>query len=243
MALLRDGSRAVHNALLSMLPEGELDAVRARLTRVQLVQGQILHEYGERIDQVFFPERGIVSLTAETDDNAGGIEVGMIGPEGAVGVTAVLDPAATAFNRSMVQVAGQGLRIPASDLRDITARSPVLRDVLGRNLQVILAQSSQTAACNGRHTLSERCARWLLTAHDRLDGDELPLTQEFLSILLAVRRPGVTVAMGTLQTAGLIQQRRGRVTVLNRAGLEQAACDCHSRVRAFTAKVLEQAET
>lgn len=241
MTINRDGSPAVRNVLLSALPEDELNRIRPRLTRVQLVHGQILHEFGERIEQAFFVEQGMISLVAGTDNSSSGVEVGVIGFEGAVGLAAVLDPTAIAFNRAMVQIPGHGLRISAADLRDAAANSPVLRNGLGRSLQLTMAQSSQTAACNSRHSLSERCARWLLMAHDRVEGDELPLTQEFLAIMLAVRRPGVTVAVGALQTAGLIRQNRGRVTVVDRAGLEAAACDCHGRISAYAARLQELA--
>ena len=241
MSLTRDGVAAVRNALLLRVPKYDLDAMRSRLTLVQFVHGQILHEYDEQIEQVFFVEQGMISLVAEADSSRGsGVEVGVVGSEGVVGAVAVLDPAAISFNRAIVQMAGYGLRISAADLRDVVVDSPALREGLGRSLQLIVAQSSQTAACNSRHTLLERCARWLLAAHDRADGDELPLTQEFMAVMLAVRRPGVTLAMGTLQAAGLIQQHRGRVTIIDRAGLEQAACDCHGRLTAFSARLEER---
>ena len=234
MAPTSNGLPAPRNLVLSSMAPAELDALRPRLIRVQLVHGQILHEAGECIEQVFFVERGMVSLVAETDGAASKVEVGVIGYEGAVGATAMFDASSISFNRAMVQMPGHGLRISASDLRDAVNASHSLRAGLHRCLQVILAQSSQTAACNIRHTLVERCARWLLTAHDLTDGDEMPLTQDFLAIMLAVRRSGVTVAMGSLQQAGLVQNNRGRVTVVDRAGLEAAACDCHGRVRAFS---------
>ena len=233
MASTSDDSPAVRNLVLSSMAPAELDELRPRLTRVQLVHGQILHEAGERIEHVYFVEQGMISLMAEADGAASSVEVGMIGREGAVGATAVFDAPSISFNRVMVQMPGHGLRIPASDLRDAAEASPTLRAGLHRSLQVVLAQSSQTAACNARHTLVERCARWLLTAHDLMDGDELPLTQDFISVMLAVRRSGVTVAMGALQQAGLVQNSRGRVIVVDRAGLKGVACSCHGRVRAF----------
>ncbi len=233
MAIAPNGLLAVRNTLLSLMPPAELDELRPRMTRVQLVHGQILHEFNERIEQVFFIEQGMVSLMAEANGSAASVEVGVVGREGAVGGAAMFDTTVISFNRSMVQMAGHGLRISASELRNAVTVSPSLRDGLSRSLQVIMAQSSQTAACNSRHTLPERCARWLLMAHDRADGDELPLTQEFMAIMLAVRRSGVTVAMGTLQQAGLIRHSRGRVIITDRAGLEEAACDCHGRVRAY----------
>lgn len=242
MAFAPNGLPAVRNILLSSMLPAELDGLRSRLTRVRLVHGQILHEFNERIEQVFFVEQGMVSLVAEANGSGNGIsvEVGVIGREGAVGAAALFDASAISFNRSVVQIAGSSLRISASDLRDSMEASPSLRAGLYRTLQVTLAQSSQTAACNSRHTLPERCARWLLMAHDRVDGDDLALTQEFLAIMLAVRRSGVTVAMGSLQQAGLIRHSRGRVTITDREGLEAAACDCHARVRAFSEALWDQ---
>ncbi|HEY0419589.1 MAG TPA: helix-turn-helix domain-containing protein, partial [Acetobacteraceae bacterium] len=143
------------------------------------------------------------------------------------------------FNRAMVQLPGLAHRISAEALRDKVQRLPVLRRLLLRAVQEALAQIAQTAACNSRHGLTERCARWLLMAHDRIDGDDLPLRQEFLSIMLAVRRPGVTMAIGALQAAGHIQHHRGRVVITNRTGLESATCECYARLRNFQANQTE----
>jgi CRP-like cAMP-binding protein len=134
----------------------------------------------------------------------------------------------------MVQLPGAALRMSAGALRDCVETMPVLRQSLFRALEALLAQISQTAACNALHSLPERLARWLLMAHDRVDGDELHLTQEFLAIMLAVRRPGVSVAIGTLQAAGLLRHQRGRILISDRAGLEAAGCDCYRRVKLFT---------
>ena len=233
MAPASNGPPAIRNLVLSSMAPADLEELRPRLSRVQLVNGQILHEAGERIEHVYFVEQGMISLVAEADGAASSVEVGVIGYDGVLGATAMFDAASISFNRAMVQIPGHGLRLSASDLRDAVNAGQSLRTGLNRSLQVILAQTSQTAACNSRHTLAERCARWLLTAHDLVDGDEMPLTQDFLAIMLAVRRSGVTVAMATLQQAGLVQNSRGRVVVIDRAGLEAAACNCHGRVRAF----------
>jgi len=156
------------NELLPMLPPAELALLRPLSTRVQLVNGQTLHEAGT--------------------------EVGLIGREGMVGLPVLLDPQAASFNRAMVQMPGTALRLPAQALRDNADALPVLRRLLFQALEVSMAQVAQTAACNSQHSLSQRLARWLLMAHDRVDGNELAMTQEFLSIMLAVRRSGVTVA-------------------------------------------------
>ena len=227
------------NEILAALPQAELARLRPHLTRTRAVNGQILHEPGERIDQVFFFEDGFASIVALTDDSDGAAEVGLIGRESMVGLGLALNPASVAYNRSMVQFSGVMNRLPASALTGCLDQSPVLRGLLLERLEVLYAQVSQTAACNSRHSLAQRCARWLLLAHDRVDGDELMLTQEFLSVMLAVRRAGVTVAMQALQAEGLVQSRRGRILVQDRLGLERAACGCYARVRAFSARVSE----
>jgi CRP-like cAMP-binding protein len=225
------------NELLSALPSAELSQLRPHLTRVQWVNGQGLHEAGERIEHVFFVEQGFASMVAEADGATRGTEVGLIGWESMVGFAALLSPQAVSFNRAMVQMPGAALRMPAQVLHDSLGTLPVLRRLLFQALEGAMAQVAQTAACNSQHTLPQRLARWLLMAHDRVDGDEVALTQEFLSIMLAVRRSGVTVAVQALQAAGVIAQRRGRIVICDRPGLEAAACGCYSRVQAFTAAV------
>ncbi len=224
-----------HNAILNALPWDEIERLRPLLTPVHLVNGQGLHEPGERIEQVFFVEHGFASVVAQVAEAAGSVEVGLMGRETMTGLVSMFSPDATSFSRVMVQMPGAAQRMSAQALRESVATMPVLNALLLRALEAFMAQVSQTAACNSRHTLSERLARWLLMAHDRADGDELALTQEFLSMMLTVRRPGVTVAIGILQAAGLVGHRRGRVVIRDRAGLEAAACDCYARVQAFTA--------
>jgi CRP-like cAMP-binding protein len=165
------------------------------------------------------------------------VEVGLIGKEGMVGALAPLG--ATAMSgEATVRMAGSALRMPAGVLRIETARSPRLMDLLLRYLQALFAQVSQSVACNSQHTVSERMARWLLMAHDCADGNEMPLSHELLATMLGVRRPGITVAMGQLKKAGLIDSRRGRVVVLDRRGLEQSACACYRAVKAQYKRLL-----
>lgn len=230
---------AYRNAILAALPSGEIALLRPHMTRSSLVNGQVLHEAGQQIDQVYFFEQGFASLVAIADDSISAVEVGIVGRDGMLGLPIVLNPAALSFNRSMVQMPGLAHRMTAAGLVGCLEAAPVLAGLLRRSLEVYIAQISQTAACNSCHGLAERCARWLLIAHDRADGDELRLTQEFLSMMLAVRRAGVTVAMQSLQTAGLVQSGRGRILVCDRAGLEEAACGRYGRVRAFGAAVAE----
>ncbi len=225
------------NELLSALPPAELSQLRPLLTRVPWINGQGLHEAGERIEQVFFVEQGMAAMMADTESGSSSTEVGLVGREGLVGLPVLLSPAAASFHRAVVQMPGNALRMPAPALRSSLDTLPVLRGLLFQALEAFMAQVAQTAACNSQHSLTQRLARWLLMAHDRLDGDNLALTQEFLSVMLAVRRSGVTVAMQALQAAGVVGQARGRVIICDRPGLEAAACGCYGRVQAFTAAV------
>ena len=222
------------NVLLSLLPPARTSQ---HLTRVRLVNGQVLHEAGERIEHVYFVGQGFVSMLAVSDDTDDQTEVGLVGRESMVGVSALLGPEAVSFNRAVVQMPGFAHRMNAQVLRDSVGTVPALRRLLFQALEVTMAQVAQTAACNSRHAMPQRLARWLLMAHDRVDGDELALTQEFLSVMLAVQRPSVTLALQALQEAGAISQKRGRILVCDRPGLEAAACGCYGRIRAFEAVV------
>ena len=145
----------------------------------------------------------------------------------------------TSFVEAMVQLDGFALRIPARDLvQELDSNLP-LRRILLRHTEALAAQVMQTAACNGRHGLEERLARWLLMAHDRADGDDLHLTQEFMAMMLGVHRPSVTITAGTLQSAGLIRYLAGRITVLDRQGLEAASCECYAAVRKRLAAIMQ----
>ena len=226
------------NELLSALPPAELEHLCPLLTRVRWVSGQSLHEAGERIDQVFFVEEGLASIVAEVEGGGGiGTEVGLIGREGMVGLPALLGSRPVSFDRCMVQMPGAAQRMTTEALRDSMDALPVLRRLLLQALEAFMAQVSQTAACNSQHNLTQRLARWLLIARDRVDEDELLLTQEFLSKMLAVRRSGVTVALQSLQATGTVSQRRGRILICDRPGLEAAACACYGRVKAFAETV------
>ena len=225
------------NTALASLPAVELALLRPHLIRTSLVNGQPIHEAGERIDQVYFFEHGFASMVAVADDGGGSVEVGLVGFDGMVGLGVLLNPSAIAFNRTMVQMPGVAYRMSTTSLLAAVEQAPNLRAMLLRALEVLMAQVAQTAACNSRHPLPQRCARWLLLAHDRVEGDELRLTQEFLSLMLAVRRSGVTVALQTLQSEGFVRSGRGRILVCDRAGLEEAACECYERVKTFAATV------
>ncbi len=216
----------IENALIARLPPRELAELRPHLQRVTLVQGQAIYEAGAPVEEVYFVENGLVSLIADTGDG-GQVEVGMTGRDGVAGVAALLDAQAHSAHRCLVQVPGIALRLSAPQLRLTAARCPTLRDVCFRYAELLLVQTSQIAACNARHELPQRLARWLLTARDILGQDELPLTQELLSLMLGVRRAGVSMVLGALQAQGVILQSRGRLTVVDSAGLTARACACY----------------
>jgi CRP-like cAMP-binding protein len=230
-------SSGLRNELLRALPPDELELLRPHLSPVSLVLSQVLHETEAPVDEVYFLEAGLISLTADTRDN-GQVEVGMTGREGFVGLAAILSPDPVGVHRALVQVSGRAHRVQVPAFRELLERSPALRDRCLRYVQVMLVQNSQIAACNARHGLPERLARWLLMSRDRIDADELPMTQEFLSYMLGVRRAGVSVVANALQSQGLIRQSRGRMTLLNRAGLEDKACSCYRVVEQNRARIM-----
>lgn len=229
----------LRNRLLATLVPAALAALRPHLLGpVQLAQGQTLHVRGHPVADVFFPEAGLVSLTAGTLD--GDVEVGLTGREGLVGAAVLLDPEAVAVHEAFVQIPGAAWRVPAGALRRAFERSPALREHLLRYVHALMAQSGQAVACNARHPVPQRLARWLLMAHDRVDGDELRLRQEAVSLMLGVRREGVSVAASALQASGLIRQSRGCITVLDRPGLEAAACGCYRAVHDSEERILDR---
>ncbi len=219
---------AVRNRLLAALPPGDFALLAPSLRPVRLDLRQTLHEPEWPIEAVYFPERGMVSLLARLEDGAAQ-EVGLVGREGVVGLAVALG-AESVGTEALVQAEGEALRLGADELRAAFGRGAGLRDLLLRYMQALHAQVTQTAACNGRHAVDERLARWLLMAHDRADGDEFPMTQEFMAMMLGVRRAGVSVAAAVLKKAGVIGHAYGRVTVLDRAGLEGASCECYGAV-------------
>jgi CRP-like cAMP-binding protein len=221
-------SAASGNQLLAHIEETDREALAAFLIPTDYPQGHVLFEPGDRIGQVLFVTAGVVSVLAVMRDGAT-VETTTVGREGAVGLGAVLG-APTAFSRAIWQIEGAALRIEAARLREAAERSPKLRQRLSAYLHEQLAEAQQSAACNALHRLEPRLAKWLLRCHDRVGG-EIALTQEFLSDMLGSQRTTVTQVAGALQAAGLIRYHRGRVEVLDRAGLERASCECYAAVR------------
>lgn len=224
-----DSQSAYRNRLLASLPALEIQRLAPHLSEVKLSVNQTLHDAGSKIDTIYFPEDGICSLVAEMESGST-IEVGIIGRDGFVGTAAVLDTGRAA-NRAYMQIPGHGFSIKAKVLREQSEESPELRSKLLRGIQALLVQTAQTAACNRVHELEERLARWLLMCHDRIQSNHLAITHEFLGMMLGTRRTSVTVAAGMLQKAGLIAYTRGHVTIENREGLKDAACECYQVVQ------------
>jgi CRP-like cAMP-binding protein len=217
------------NRLLAALPPEDFAQLWPLLERVELPIRHILHAADEPIAAVHFPETGWVSMLAYLE-NGDAAEVGLVGREGMVGLPLLLGADRSSLE-AMVQAPGTALRLDAGAFRDALGTSPALPTLLSRYVLAHHEQVARTAACNGRHRIEERLARWLLMAHDRADGGEFPMTHEFLSMMLGVRRGGVTIAAGMLQKAGLIRYDRGQVAITDRDGLEAAACDCYGTVR------------
>ena len=216
------------NRLLAALPPDDMARLRPRLEAVEFGLRQIIQAPDEPISAVYFPESGWVSMLALLVDG-NSAEVGIVGFDGMVGLPLLLgsDRSPT---EAMIQAPGTLLRLGADAFREELDRSAALRTLLLRYTLAFQAQVTQTAACNGNHALDQRLARWLLTAHDRADGDEFPMTQEFLAVMLCVHRPGVTVAARLFQQAGLIRYSNGQIKITDRAGLEAVACECHGVV-------------
>lgn len=223
MVLATNHASAPLNRLLASLPSGELDQLRGCLIRVPLVRDQVLGEYGQPIDHAFFVERGVISIISEPLDGEDGIQAAMIGREGMFGDLSLVDMRQSACSRAVVQIPGTALRMGVGDLRRAMERSPALHAACAGFVRSLMLQVMQNAACHARRTLAERCARWLVMTHERVEGNEVRVTHEVLSALLGMRRSGVTVAAAALQQAGLIRTGRGRFTVLDRAGLHAVA--------------------
>jgi CRP-like cAMP-binding protein len=218
------------NRILSVLGPAELSLIQPHIKDIPFAQGTVLQEQGEPIEQVFFPHTGMISLVAVMNDGEKSIETATVGREGTVGAMSGLGPR-HAFNRAVVQVAGNMARIPTAKLQAAVKASPILRDVIVKYNEVLLAQIQQGAACNAFHEAEARLCRWLLQTRDRIDSDIIPLTQEFLSQMLGVRRTTVTLIARALQKRGLVRYRRGKIEIVDRAGLEKCACECYGTVR------------
>ena len=217
------------NRLLATLPRKEYRRLLPGLEPVTLAFGDVLFEPGDRLSHVYFPDNSIISLLSAVEDREL-LEVGIVGNEGTAGLPVFLG-VNRSRSRGLVQGAGDALRMQAAALREDVRGGGPLHDLLLRYTHSLLTQISQSAACYRFHQVNSRLARWLLMTHDRVEGDEFRLTQEFLSHMLGVRREQVTLAAGALQKQKLIAYSRGHIRVLDRAGLEAASCKCYEAIR------------
>ena len=218
----------LRNRLLTAFGDAAMSALSANISEVSLTVGRIIAEAGDPVVNVYFPSSGVVSIITSMQDG-GRVESLTIGREGAVGLLGAFGyPRFT--SRGLVQISGAGLRIDARALRDAANSFPTIRKTVIRYAQVSEAQLHQSAACNALHSIEARLCRWLLTCEDRVGDTILPLTQEFMAMMLGVQRTSVTTAAQALQRRGLIEYRRGRITILDRAGMEHISCECYRTI-------------
>ncbi len=217
------------NHLLAALPASEFARLSVHLELVKMPLGEALYESGGRMQHVYFPTTSIISLLYVMEDGSSA-EIAVVGNEGILGVSLFMGGETTP-SRAVVQSAGYGYRLKAPLLKQEFDRAgPVLRLLL-RYTQALITQMAQTAVCNRHHSLQQQLCRWLLLSLDRLQSDDLTMTQELIANMLGVRREGVTEAAGNLQRAGLIRYSRGHITVVDRPGLEKVVCECYAVVK------------
>jgi CRP-like cAMP-binding protein len=224
------------NRLLRALDRQDFTYLEPCLEIVTLKRGQILYEIDEVIRYTYFPHDAVVALVAVMSNGASA-EMAMVGREGLAGlITTATTP--TAFGRYVVQTPGTASRIGVERMQRAILTHPAIQRLIQRFSEAMTARILQNVACNATHSVEARCARWLLSTHDRVDHDTLPLSHEFFASMLGVQRSTLSAIMRSLQTAGLIEQGRGCITVKDRAGLERASCECYYRVRQTFERVL-----
>jgi CRP-like cAMP-binding protein len=233
-------SAAPSNLLLAALAADDYALLRPHLTQVRLEQQSVLQQAGSPIEHIYFPTDGMISLVALLKTGVE-IEIAAIGREGAIGTKIGLQPQ-LAFSKAIVQLPGSGLRMSLAKFQELARASLALTHLSTCANDVIIANLQQSAACNAVHPIEERLARWLLHARDRFQTDELPLTQELISTMLAVRRTTISLAAHALQNAGLIRYRRGKVEILNHEGLEAVSCECYGTVKDNIGLIIQAAE-
>lgn len=229
MHIMTQATDPKSNQLLAALQETDWQRLQPCLEPVEMPLGQVLYESGRPMGHVYFPTTSIVSLLYVMENGASA-EIAVVGYEGVVGITLFMGGGTTP-SRGVVQSAGMGVRLSAQRIQDEFNRSGPVMHLLLRYTQALIAQMVQTAACNRHHSLDQQLCRWLLLSLDRLPGNELVMTQELIANMLGVRREGVTEAALKLQAAGLIRYARGRITVLDRKGLELRTCECYGVVK------------
>jgi len=220
---------AEKNYLLSSLPDEVWQRWAPELEKVDMPLGHVLSESGRTPHHVYFPTSSIVSLLYQLE-NGSTAEIAVVGNEGVAGISLFMGGNST-LTRAVVQSAGEGFRLNARSVKAEFDRGGAAMQLLLRYTQALITQMAQTAVCNRHHTLHQQLCRWLLLSLDRLGGDELVMTQELIANMLGVRREGVTEAAGKIQKLGWIRYSRGRITVLDRSGLERCACECYLAVK------------
>jgi CRP-like cAMP-binding protein len=217
------------NRLLAALEPDDFAALEPHLHGVSLQQDQVLYEAGDPLHHATFPHDTVVSLVAVLKDGRSA-EMAVYGREGALGLVSAM-MARQSFGRYVVQATGTASRIELERLHEVISTRPTVRQLVLNFSEAMMARVLQNVACNAIHSVEERCCRWILSLHDRLDGATMPLTHEFLADMLGVQRSTVSSITRALQAAGLIRQGRGVITVTDRAGLEQTSCECYGTVR------------
>ncbi len=217
------------NRLLNALPTDDYDRLRTHLELISLGLGDVLYEPGVKLRHVYFPTTSIVSLLYVMEDGASA-EIAIVGNEGILGISMFMGGESTP-SRAVVQSAGHGFSLKVDLLKSEFERFGATMHLLLRYTQALITQMAQTAVCNRHHSIDQQLCRWLLLSLDRLTSNELSMTQELIANMLGVRREGVTEAAGKLQNAGVIHYRRGRITVLDREGLEAKCCECYRVVK------------
>jgi CRP-like cAMP-binding protein len=215
----------IRNEMLASMPADVFARLQSHLQRIEIKRRAIVQERHWPVEHVYFIERGIASIFAWTTQD-GPVQVALVGRFGLVGVSAVLGVKRSP-HRCLMQTDGEALRIPARELVAVMNASETVRHQLLNYVHFLLIQNSQFALCNARHELQERLSRWLLLTHDRLDGDVIPVTHDVLSMMLGVRRAGITEALAALEAAGAVRRTRGAIEITDRSVLEQHACECY----------------
>jgi len=224
------------NRLLAALDLDDLAALKPHLEIVNLTRGQVLYDAGDPLRFSYFPHDAVISLLNPMEDG-GTVEVAVFGREAVCGLLAEL-ASREAFGRYVVQMSGSASRMAFERLNEVRNARPNLRRLITNYSQAMLMHTFQSVSCNAVHPVEARCCRWILAMHDRVGHDTLPLTHEFLAEMLGVQRSSVSVVTRTLQTAGLIQQARGSITVTDRDGLEEVACECYCKIRRIYERLL-----
>jgi CRP-like cAMP-binding protein len=222
----------IRNRLLASLRKEDLKFLGRHLREVAIEQGEMLEEPGGFVDAVYFPQSGMISLVVQMPEDST-VEVGMVGSEGAIGMTVGLGSRAS-FISALVQVSGSALCIPASRFRTAANQSAHIRDLIVRYSELQLGQIQQTAGCNALHDVSGRLSRWLLQTSDKIDSDVIPFTHEFLGDMLGVRRSTISQTIAGFHGAGLLNSHRGQITLLKREALKKKACPCYEILRRHT---------